>query len=313
MQSVRPSRRASVEWWQPRKRQPGPTAVSGNRWRPKRGEGRLRPKPNLSAMPSWGRARAMRRGSGAGSERRTLSKDYAASSLSRIRSCRQGDGDRGATEAGDGGGEDATGNGGDEGHCLEPQCGWTPNSASRDNEPGRARRRFAFDGFCGGAIADGDRAGLRLEAKLEGGDSETASTGLPERAGEERSGAKAAGRPAARAPGVCWNPAHFRSLCVVSVWTVVATSPRRIPCGCSAVSSLHKLCCRADEVTRHRIHRAGQAARRARFGELRARSASVGPTRSVEHAGTPLRVATRVGTERPRRDSANPDSNAQSG
>jgi hypothetical protein len=50
----------------------GRRAFRGTQWLPKRGEGRSRPEPSPTARPSWGGARALRRGGGVVGERRTL-------------------------------------------------------------------------------------------------------------------------------------------------------------------------------------------------------------------------------------------------
>lgn len=121
----------------------GRAAGCGNRWLPKRGEGRLRPEPNLPAMPSWGGVRAQRRGGGAGSEWRTL-RGLCGNELVSDSGRRHGGSEHGAAEAGNGGGDDAAGSVSDEGHRPESPCGRSRSPASRELESSGSRLRFAF-------------------------------------------------------------------------------------------------------------------------------------------------------------------------
>lgn len=109
----------------------GPAAIRDIWWLPKRGEGRSRPEPNLPAMPSWGGARALRRGGGAGGELRTL-RGLAAASLSRVRAAARGDGGRDVSDAGNGGGDDAIGCRATKGLGPESWCGVSRSASSRE-------------------------------------------------------------------------------------------------------------------------------------------------------------------------------------
>jgi hypothetical protein len=168
----------------------GRAAVRGNRWLPKRGEGRSRPEPNLPAMPSWGRVRAQRRGGGAGSERRTLPGPCGIEFFSDS-GRRQGESEQGAAEAGNGGGDDAAGSVSDERHRLESLCGRARHLAPRELESSGGRRRFAFGvSQLGSAIAGGETIGLHLEVTLDPAANRNCQPGLPERAGEGSCGAR---------------------------------------------------------------------------------------------------------------------------
>lgn len=85
------------------------------------------------------------------------------------------------------------------GICPEPARGGSRNLAPQELELSRSCRRFASDDSSDVRTHAGGRPDFvwRPDSKTA---NEPASTGLPERVGEERSGAREAGRPAARAP-----------------------------------------------------------------------------------------------------------------
>jgi hypothetical protein len=181
-------RRASVERRQPRERRP---RAGNGAWQSVASNAR-----GGSFATRTGAASYAELGQGAssasGTRRRQRAEDATRTCGNELVSDsgrRQSKGERGATEAGNGGGGDVTGNVSGEGHRLESPCGRSQSLASRELELSGSRRRFTCDVARGSAIAGGETTGLRLEAILGDG-----ARKLPAPACRSGQGKSAAGR-----------------------------------------------------------------------------------------------------------------------
>lgn len=186
---VRPVRRASVDAGGSRFGEDrGRAAIRGALGRPKHGEGRLRPEPAPQVKPTRVGLRS-RVGEAAPAECGGCFVDLAASSLSRVRADAEGQSNRGAAAAGNGGRR----------HLASP------------GPAGFARRWFATEAPRGDASTSGEETRSSREIIPEGGTREAAFAGFARESGGRASGREGFGLPETERRA-CSETARFQCL-----------------------------------------------------------------------------------------------------